>query len=150
MNWQLVLVLYNELVTKATKSLFKLLADIDGTDHCNGLRWVSKIEFSLPLPGLSNGLSFCVAYFKCLSSQQSKTLNGLPLPRSECPGEGRFPDPNTCGGFMDCIAKKTGGFTVTRDRCNGFVYNATSMTCSKTPVCFLYFTPCILMMAWQC
>ncbi|XP_063594895.1 cartilage oligomeric matrix protein-like [Penaeus indicus] len=52
---------------------------------------------------------------------------------SECPGEGRFPDPNKCGGFMDCIAKKAGGFSVTRDHCNGFVYNATSMTCATTP-----------------
>ncbi|XP_063594893.1 cartilage oligomeric matrix protein-like [Penaeus indicus] len=51
----------------------------------------------------------------------------------ECPGEGRFPDTSTCGVFIECIIKD-GGFSVTKDNCNGFAYNATSRTCS-TELC---------------
>ncbi|ROT79306.1 thrombospondin [Penaeus vannamei] len=56
----------------------------------------------------------------------------MALDGSECPGEGRFSDASTCGGFIECIADKTGGYSVKRDHCNGYVYNATSMTCSQT------------------
>ncbi|XP_037794812.1 cartilage oligomeric matrix protein-like isoform X2 [Penaeus monodon] len=52
----------------------------------------------------------------------------------ECSGEGRFPDPSTCGVFIDCITKENGGYFVTQDNCNGFAYNATSRICS-TQLC---------------
>ncbi|XP_042889007.1 cartilage oligomeric matrix protein-like isoform X2 [Penaeus japonicus] len=54
---------------------------------------------------------------------------------SECPGEGRFPDASTCGGYLDCVPNGKGGYEGTKGDCGGFMYNATSGTCVDNIMC---------------
>ncbi|XP_042888974.1 cartilage oligomeric matrix protein-like isoform X2 [Penaeus japonicus] len=55
----------------------------------------------------------------------------VAIPVWQCPEEGRFPDTTTCDGFIDCIANEH-GYSEIKGDCNGFVYNATTMTCTAT------------------
>lgn len=58
---------------------------------------------------------------------------------SECPGEGRFPDASTCGGYFDCVPNGKGGYEGTKGDCGGFMYNATSGTCVDNIMVSIFF-----------
>ncbi|XP_063591723.1 cartilage oligomeric matrix protein-like [Penaeus indicus] len=63
------------------------------------------------------------------------TAVAMPTKGTECLKEGRYPIPNTCDGFFDCIPDGTGGYESSIDDCNGFLYNTTSRTCSSEVEC---------------
>ncbi|XP_042885175.1 cartilage oligomeric matrix protein-like [Penaeus japonicus] len=63
------------------------------------------------------------------------TAMALPAKGPRCLGEGRFPNPSTCGEFFDCIPDGSGGYESLLNDCNGFAYDATSRTCSGEIEC---------------
>nr|XP_027234002.1 cartilage oligomeric matrix protein-like isoform X7 [Penaeus vannamei] len=73
--------------------------------------------------------------FPIILGMVAGTAVAMPTKGPSCVGEGRFPNPNTCGGFYDCIPNGSGGYEESFADCNGFVYNATSKTCSGDVEC---------------
>ncbi|XP_027234001.2 cartilage oligomeric matrix protein isoform X7 [Penaeus vannamei] len=73
--------------------------------------------------------------FPIILGMVAGTAVAMPTKGPSCVGEGRFPNPNTCGGFYDCIPNGSGGYEESFADCNGFVYNATSKTCSGDMEC---------------
>ncbi|XP_069986871.1 cartilage oligomeric matrix protein-like isoform X2 [Penaeus vannamei] len=69
--------------------------------------------------------------FMIILGMVAATAVAMPTNVPDCSGEGRFPNPNTCGGFYDCIQDDNGGYELSFDDCNGFVFNTTSRTCSS-------------------
>nr|XP_027222433.1 peritrophin-44-like isoform X1 [Penaeus vannamei] len=50
-----------------------------------------------------------------------------------CTGEGRFLYPGSCGTYMDCTPSGDGGYTLVKDNCRGYTFDAARKTCIAKP-----------------
>lgn len=55
----------------------------------------------------------------------------IGMETDDCPGDGRFPDSSICGAYVDCVPDGNGGYDIIKGDCGGFLYNATSKSCSN-------------------